>query len=333
MILADKIIALRKKNGWSQEELANQLEVSRQAVSKWESASSIPDLDKILKLSQVFGVSTDYLLKEDAEWEGPAMGPSPTDMEGETGHKIVSLEEATDFLEHKLTGAKWMALAIAAFILSPELLIFLAGLSEYGTIGLSENVAAGIGVLVLLGIIGCGVAGIILISMKVEKYECWETEPLWLEYGIEGIVRKKKDAFEATYRTSIAVGVFLCILCAVPLFVGMIFQAPHMIMVLCVNVLLALVAVAVFLFVWAGQKREAFEVLLQEGEYSPVKKQERKTMNYLGAIYWCTITAIYLGISFYTMAWDRTWIIWPSAGVLYAAICGIVAVCTQKYKK
>ena len=46
MILADKVIKLRKQRGWSQEELANQLNVSRQAVSKWESASSIPDIDK-----------------------------------------------------------------------------------------------------------------------------------------------------------------------------------------------------------------------------------------------------------------------------------------------
>lgn len=65
MILADKIITLRKKNGWSQEELADQLEVSRQSVSKWEGAQSIPDMNKILKLSKVFGVSTDYLLKDE----------------------------------------------------------------------------------------------------------------------------------------------------------------------------------------------------------------------------------------------------------------------------
>ena len=59
MILAEKIAALRKKNGWSQEDLAMELNVSRQSVSKWESAASIPDLDKILQLSRIFGVSTD----------------------------------------------------------------------------------------------------------------------------------------------------------------------------------------------------------------------------------------------------------------------------------
>ena len=67
MILADKIIENRKKNGWSQEELANRLGVSRQSVSKWESAQAVPDLKKILQLAEVFGVTTDYLIKDEIE--------------------------------------------------------------------------------------------------------------------------------------------------------------------------------------------------------------------------------------------------------------------------
>ena len=67
MSLSEKIILLRKRNGWSQEELAERLHVSRQSVSKWESAQSVPELDKILQLSSLFGVTTDDLLKEDAE--------------------------------------------------------------------------------------------------------------------------------------------------------------------------------------------------------------------------------------------------------------------------
>ena len=63
MIFADKLIRLRKKAGWSQEELAVRLDVSRQSVSKWESAQSIPDLEKIVRLSKLFGVTTDYLIR------------------------------------------------------------------------------------------------------------------------------------------------------------------------------------------------------------------------------------------------------------------------------
>lgn len=67
MIFADKLIMLRKKAGWSQEELAEQMDVTRQSVSKWEGAQSIPDIEKIIRLSELFGVSTDYLLKDEIE--------------------------------------------------------------------------------------------------------------------------------------------------------------------------------------------------------------------------------------------------------------------------
>ena len=67
MILADKIILLRKRKGWSQEELAEQLGVTRQSVSKWEGAQSVPDIQKIIQMSEIFGVTTDYLLKDEIE--------------------------------------------------------------------------------------------------------------------------------------------------------------------------------------------------------------------------------------------------------------------------
>jgi len=63
MTIADRIQTLRKSKGMSQEELADAAGVSRQAVSKWESEQSIPDLDKVVILSEIFEVTTDYLLK------------------------------------------------------------------------------------------------------------------------------------------------------------------------------------------------------------------------------------------------------------------------------
>ena len=72
MILADKIIRLRKKNGWSQEELADKLQVSRQAVSKWETGESLPDTDKLLPLSRMLEVSVDALLREEGDPAFPA---------------------------------------------------------------------------------------------------------------------------------------------------------------------------------------------------------------------------------------------------------------------
>ena len=84
MTFSDKLIALRKKAGWSQEELAERLNVSRQSVSKWESAQSMPDIDKILQLSSLFSVTTDCLLKDDAGRPAAcrgrdALSPAPGD--------------------------------------------------------------------------------------------------------------------------------------------------------------------------------------------------------------------------------------------------------------
>ena len=67
MKLSEKIYQHRKKLGLSQEELATKLGVTRQAVSKWELGDSLPDLDMVVKLAKLFGVSTDYLLQEDVE--------------------------------------------------------------------------------------------------------------------------------------------------------------------------------------------------------------------------------------------------------------------------
>ena len=92
MILADKITALRKKAGWSQEELAEQLGVTRQSVSKWEGAQSVPDMDKVVQMSRLFGVTTDFLLKDELSEEEPA--PEGCD----SPLRRVTMAEASEYL-------------------------------------------------------------------------------------------------------------------------------------------------------------------------------------------------------------------------------------------
>ena len=99
MILAEKISEGRKKNGWSQEELAEKLSVSRQSVSKWESGQSVPDLNRILEMARIFGVTTDYLLKDEIEEAENVDGFKST----ESSKKLrkVTTEEADEFLRIK----------------------------------------------------------------------------------------------------------------------------------------------------------------------------------------------------------------------------------------
>ena len=114
MILADKIIDLRKKSGWSQEELAEKLNVSRQAVSKWEGAQSVPDMGRIIQLSELFGVTTDYLLKDKIENEETTQG-ADTDSTVRT----IGMEEANRFLAIKEENARRVALAVMASAAQP----------------------------------------------------------------------------------------------------------------------------------------------------------------------------------------------------------------------
>lgn len=77
MTLGEKLQYLRKQNGLSQEQFASKLTVSRQAVSKWELDSSLPDTENIVQISSIFGVTTDYLLKEDAQQTTHEPMPTP----------------------------------------------------------------------------------------------------------------------------------------------------------------------------------------------------------------------------------------------------------------
>lgn len=169
MLLSEKIMSLRKRNGWSQEELAQQLGVSRQSVSKWESMASMPDIQKIMAMSELFGVSTDYLLKDELEelpataivadyvassvqggssdpaagstvgsttdsTDGGTVGESSTD-NASTSKTVapklsVSLDTATEYLDAIARTSRPTAGAITLFILGPALLVSLATYSE-----------------------------------------------------------------------------------------------------------------------------------------------------------------------------------------------------------
>ena len=87
MKLSDKIIQLRKSNGWSQEDLAEKLNVSRQAISRWEGATAQPDATNILQLSKLFGVTTDYLLND--EYESDNDLPKVKEVKSDGFHQIM----------------------------------------------------------------------------------------------------------------------------------------------------------------------------------------------------------------------------------------------------
>lgn len=330
MILAEKIAMLRKQNGWSQEDLAMKLGVSRQSVSKWESTASIPDLERIVKLAEIFEVSTDYLLKDSLEEDIVGLSTSVTESYEDTPEHSISLEEANVYMDYIQHAAPRIALAVAACVLSPVVLILLAGMSEYGAVSISENVAGCIGLIVLFLFIIGAVIVFIADGMKLSKYEYLEQEALSLQYGVAGIVESKKEKYEPVYVKCLVFGVVLCIAAAMPLIVFGMLEMGDLICIYGVCILLVLIAIAVYLFVWSGMIRSSYQKLLEEGDYDRTRKEDNRKNEYLSQVYWCSVTALYLLVSFLTKRWDITWIIWACSGVLYAAICGVVAMLRRR---
>lgn len=336
MILAEKITYLRKQKGWSQEELADRLNISRQSVSKWESGTSIPELDKIIGMSSIFDVSTDFLLKD--EYDTSVISKPEEDLneseatlpenDREDGRKTraISLEEANTYLQTVQKTSKWIAAGVLICILSPICLIAMGGWSEYGPVAISESMAAGLGITVLLVMVAAAVAIFIVNGSKLEAWEFLETEEIQLQYGVSGIVEKQKGAYERRYRQSLALGVTVCIVSVLPVMIAMGFDVGEIWQVYSVCMLLAVVSPGVFVLVRTGSIWESYQKLLQEGDYLAEEKRSRKKMRPLAGIYWCLVVAVYLAVSLRNDSWSTSWCIWPVAALLFAAVWGIFRV-------
>lgn len=323
MIFADKLIELRKKSGWSQEELAEQMNVTRQSVSKWEGAQSVPDLEKIIQLSKLFGVSTDYLLKDEIEPNENESASLKT--EEKLNVRRVSMEEANKFLAAKTQTAKTIACGTFLCIISPICLMILSVMSEKAIYNISENVAAGIGMITLLIFIANAVTLFILSSSKTSAFEFLENEIFETSYGVTGMVKERKEDYRESYTKNIAIGVCFCVLSLVPLFAAIIISEDDLFMVSMVAVMLALIGIGVNFIVKTCIIWESFDKLLQEGEYSKRKKKEKIASSKVNTIYWSVVTAGYLAYSFISYKWHFSWIIWPVAAVLYPAVISIFA--------
>ena len=335
MIFADKLIDLRKKNGWSQEELADRLAVSRQSVSKWESAQSVPDMNRILKLSELFGVSTDYLLKDELEPEA-LRGQSLPIPDTEPPLRQVSMEEASAFLEHRKLAARRIALGVMLCILSPVLLILLGGAQEAGKLALSQAQAVGIGLVALFLLVGTAVALFVTTGLQGSRFEYLEKEQFETAYGVDGMAKDRREKFRSSFNQRLTLGIVLCIVSVIPLFLTLIFfgegetaveSFPH---VISLAVLLVLASVGVLLIVHASMIWGGYQMLLEDGSYSRAAKAENELNETLSTVYWCAVVAGYLTWSFISKDWNKTWIVWPIAGVVFGLFLALVKALRSK---
>lgn len=317
MILADKITENRKKNGWSQEELADKLGVSRQSVSKWESAQAVPDMKKIIQLSEIFGVSTDYLMKDEIETPEPAE-TAPVDDGLEESVRRVSMEEASAFLQHNESAARRISLGVMMCILSPVILIVLGGLAEADAISIEDAFAEAGGTAALIIIVAIAVGMFIREGMRGKKFEYLDNTDIDTEYGVSGMVKEYRDSYAEKHSRLLIIGIMMCIIGVVPMLIIDITHYSNntdILPIAGVAAMLIIIAVGVRLIVLTCIRQGGYDRLLEEGDYTRLNK---KAGRYDG-IYWAIATAVYLGWSFINMRWDITWIVWPIAGVLFFA--------------
>ena len=314
MLLSEKIMSLRKRNGWSQEELAQQLGVSRQSVSKWESMASMPDIQKIMSMSELFGVSTDYLLKDELE-ELPATaitadyavssvqggssdsavasaadspdGSTAGDSSGDavsTSKTVapklsVSLDAATEYLDAIARTSRPTAGAITLFILGPALLVSLATYSEdalyFDPMRISPDAMGIAGICIMMLFIAAGVGLLILQDMKLAKFKQLKEASLELQYGVEAAVRRRAESTESLRYMQQAAGVCLTILSAIPFLIAS-YYGTGLTFALGFFVAAILVSLGVYLLVYSGILRDGYRVLLQEGDFSHDEKSNKR---------------------------------------------------------
>ena len=332
MIFADKLVDLRKKSGWSQEELAEKLNVSRQAVSKWEGAQSVPDMARIIQLSELFGVSTDYLLKDNLE---PADAAAGTDLSRETipdnPSRTVGMEEANAFLKIKEENSRRVALGVLLCILSPVALILLGGIHEFGLWNWTAQAATGLGLAILILMILPAVGLFITSGLRIAPYEYLEKEPVETLYGVSGMVKDRKEKFQPVHSRYLITGILLCVASCIPLFLSLIVcKEDSFLQVVGLAALLVLAAIGVMLIVRVSIIWGSYQILLEEGDYTRESKESNKHTSLLTTAYWCLVVAIFLLWSFLTNDWKNTWIVWPVAAVGYVAVAGIIKALERK---
>lgn len=324
MIMADKIIELRKKQGWTQESLAAQLGVSRQAVSKWESAQSVPDLKNLEQMSQLFEVSLDVLIKDELEIsEFSAVEEAKT--LNEHGMRSVSLKEIGEYLAYIEQAAPKIAFAVVLCILGCIPLIILAFLSEIPQMGINEYILNLLGIPMLFVFLIPAVVIFLVHNFKAKRFAYLKEEQIDTEYGVNGLLNERKNKLQPQFMFFVTTGVVLCMIALVLSVVGTSLaeiREPQW------RILVAFsfipVALAVYLFVSIGIRWKALNTLLQGGQQKPRNSANKQKVASFTALYYPIIAIIYLSYSLVTSDWKHSWIILWLAWPTHIVICKLI---------
>ncbi len=317
MILADKIVRLRKQLSWSQEELAEKMDVSRQSVSKWESTNSIPDLNKIIRLAEIFDVSTDFLLRDDIE---------TADFLGEgkrSDAPQISLEQAVKYVDIKLDLAHLIAKGVVLCVCSAIPLFMLMLVADKALLSLAGDKAVILGIIGLLAMISMGISFFVKTQRSDSDLASIDGEQFELSFGVHSAISDKLQKFTALYHKRLSLSIALFVFSGMPLLIALLYGRPDMTLIMLI-VMLLMIAAGIYALLPVATQFNAYHFILKEGDLDAGKSSGTKQAERLAAFYWPLLLATYLGWSFWTMSWGVTWIIWPVGAVTFVALVGLM---------
>lgn len=290
-----KLQSLRKEKGLSQEALAERLNVSRQAVSKWESGAGYPEMDKLILISDLFGVSIDYLIKDSHE-------PVQDEQRVESKY-FMNNQKIKEYMNFKRHFGLRIGGAVSAIILS---VIFPILMSD------SQNEM--IGTMVMLLIVAMAVGVLIMTGISSEDYSELEKKEINMSFNDLQEIQNQYMNFKSKFGMSIAFGVFFIIVAvAIVAFIEEYVKNEYLAGV----ILIVCVAISVFIFIYQGIKDGMYRFLVQNKKYINEQRKEEKS---LYAITMPLAAMIYLIMGFTQEWWHPGWIIFPVTAIITAGI-------------
>ena len=300
MAFDENLQNLRRMKGMSQEQLAEQLGVSRQAISKYESGNGYPETEKLIAICEIFDCSMDVLIK----------GKITADSSGE--------KKKYENLQNKFS--KGIALGVGIILLGVTILLGFAGVANAATTAALEERYAIMGVIVLLCCILIAVPTFIMLGIEEENFD--KKYPQLPHFYTEEEVEK----FDKKFIKAIAFGVALILVGVIAMIalyglrmVGEESTMPTVILMGCVTI-------AAPVFTYFGIQKEKYDIEKYNQMHSEEgKKREEKSGKICGVIM-LTATAIFLASGWLFDSWKMNWVVFPIGGIL----CGIVSTIFEK---
>ena len=290
MSLSENLQNLRKIKNMSQEELAEKLNVSRQAVSKWESRNGYPETEKIISICEIFDCSMDQLVK----------GKISSDSKSEKNNYDLIMTKA----------AKGISLGVAAILLGVSIMLTILGFT-------SSEQSALIGVIaVLIGVV-CAIPLFITHGTKIENFKKKNTKVANI-YSEDEV-----EEGNSKYTKYLAIGISTILLGVV---IMMLLLGLNIENTFPVATLMYFVTIGVLLITYSGMMKDKFDIEKYNNENTDEYKKVDNKIGRICGVIMLTATIIFLVLGFVLNIWYINWIVYPIGGIL----CGIVGTILKK---